>query len=254
MRVPRYRTGPGKTIEYLGQPLPNLTAHTAFEYMLRCIPALHDVPQIQDEEYRENLAAAAVILRQFEEMDQEQDSGEDKDTGRPAAPGDAVSSAHLGTRESSQSSDHGVNFLDIAKAILRTTTTSGSNGLTDAVGWLALRQEIYYAFSLGRSPQISLPREQEREASPVNRVILHTYQVAKWNYGDKTVQEWGEYTTSIYLLITWVQVPLPSETADGVEIQKGLRPRKMHCRRNAAATSPQSSSARPTNQGARYFH
>lgn len=157
--------------------------------MLRCIPALHDVPQIQDEEYRENLAAAAVILRQFEEMDQDQDSGE-KDTARNA-PGDAVSSAQLETRESSQSSDHGVNFLDIAKAILRTTTTSGSNGLTDAVGWLALRQEIYYAFSLGRSPQISLPREQEREASPVNKIILHTYQVAKWNYGDKTVQEWG---------------------------------------------------------------
>ncbi|KAG6354661.1 hypothetical protein INS49_004679 [Diaporthe citri] len=189
VRVPRYRTGPGGTIEYLGQPLPNLTAHTAFEYMLRCIPALHDVPQIQDEEYRENLAAAAVILRQFEEMDQDQDSGE-KDTARPSAPGDTVSSAHLETRESSHSSDHGVNFLDIAKAILRTTTTSGSNGLTDAAGWLALRQEIYYAFSLGRSPQISLPREQEREASPVNKLILHTYQVAKWNYGDKTVQEW----------------------------------------------------------------
>lgn len=59
------------------------------------------------------------------------------------------------------------------------------------MGWLALRQEIYYAFSLGWSAQISLPREQEREASPVNRVILLTYQVAKWNYGDKTVEEWG---------------------------------------------------------------
>ncbi|KAH8759824.1 hypothetical protein F5883DRAFT_647726 [Diaporthe sp. PMI_573] len=190
VRVPQYRTEPGGIIEYLGQPLPNLTAHTAFEYMLRCIPALHDVPQIQDEEYRENLAAAAVILRQFEEMDHDQETAGEKDAGRVAAPGDAVSSTHLDTRESSQSSDHGVNFLDIAKAILRTTTTSGSNGLTDAVGWLALRQEIYYAFSLGRSPQISLPREQEREASPVNRLILHTYQVAKWNYGDKTVQEW----------------------------------------------------------------
>ncbi|KAL2292511.1 hypothetical protein FJTKL_09474 [Diaporthe vaccinii] len=189
VRVPRYRTGPGGTIEYLGQPLPNLTVHTAFEYMLRCIPALHDVPRIQDEEYRENLAAAAVILRQFEEMDHDEDSG-DKDTARPTAPDDAVSSAHSETRESSHSSDHGVNFLDIAKAILRTTTTSGSNGLTDAAGWLALRQEIYYAFSLGRSPQISLPREQEREASPVNKLILHTYQVAKWNYGDKTLQEW----------------------------------------------------------------
>lgn len=163
--------------------------------MLRCIPALHDIPQIQDEEYRENLLAAAAILRQFEEMDQDQDSGEERDRARPSQPDDIVSSAHLATRESSHSSDHGVNFLDIAKAILRTTTTSGSNGLTDAAGWLALRQEIYYAFSLGRSPQISLPREQEREASPVNKLILHTYQVAKWNYGDKTVQEWGRWCT-----------------------------------------------------------
>lgn len=162
--------------------------------MLRCIPALHDVPQIQNEEDREDLAAAAVILRQFEEMDQDQDSSEDKNTARWTAAGDAVFSAAVNTRESSQSSDHGVNFLDITKAILRTTTTSGSNGLADAVGWLALRQEIYYAFQLGRSPQISLPREQEREASPVNRVILHTYQVAKWNYGEKTAQEWGKCT------------------------------------------------------------
>lgn len=162
--------------------------------MLRCIPALHHVPQIQDEDYREELAAAAVILRQFEEMDPDQEPdqeiGQEKDTARPSATDDTVSSAPLDMRESSQSSDHGVNFLDIAKAILRTTTTSGSNGLADAVGWLALRQEIYYAFARGRSPQISLPPEQERAASPVNKLILHTYQVAKWNYGDKTVQEW----------------------------------------------------------------
>lgn len=199
VRIPRYRTGPGGTIEYLGQPLPNLTAHTAFEYMLRCIPALHHVPQIQDEDYREELAAAAVILRQFEEMDPDQETdqevGHEKDTARPSAPGDTVSSAHLDMRESSQGSDHGVNFLDIAKAILRTTTTSGSNGLADAVGWFALRQEIYYAFARGRSPQISLPPEQERQASPANKLILHTYQVAKWNYGDKTVQEWGRWRT-----------------------------------------------------------
>lgn len=194
VRVPLYRTGPGGTIEYLGQPLPNLTAHTAFEYMLRCIPALHDVPQIQDEEYRDNLVAAAVILRQFEEMDTDQDKIGEKHTDRTIALGDAESSTHLETRESSQSSDHGVNFLDIAKAILRTATTSGTNGLTDAAGWLALRQEVYYAFSLGRSPQITLPPEQERKASPVNRVILHTNQVAKWMYGEKTAQEWGRCT------------------------------------------------------------
>lgn len=232
MRVPQYRTGPGGTIEYLGQPLPNLTAHTAFEYMLRCIPALRDVPQIQDEEHRENLAAAAVILRQFEEMDQDQESGEEKGAGRTAAPGDAVSSTHPDTRESSHISDHGVNFLDIAKAILRTTTTSGSNGLTDAVGWLALRQETYYAFSLGRSPQISLPREQEREASPANKVILHTYQVAKWNYGDKTVQEWGRCNNHAVNTSAFA-----NKTAHRYRRQTDSRPRKVHYRENAAASS-----------------
>lgn len=122
IRVPRYRTGPGGTIDYSGQPLPNLTAHTASEYMLRCIPALHDVPRIQDEEYRENLAAAAVILRQFEEMDQDEDGGKETDAVRPNVPGSEVVSTDLGTRESSRSSDHGVNFLDItASAAVRAT-------------------------------------------------------------------------------------------------------------------------------------
>uniref|UniRef100_A0A0D2XFU3 Uncharacterized protein n=1 Tax=Fusarium oxysporum (strain Fo5176) TaxID=660025 RepID=A0A0D2XFU3_FUSOF len=68
-RVEKYKTSRG--IVYRGQPLPNLSSHSAVEYMLKCIPVLKDFHTTQDGETRELIVTTAVILRHFEELDDE---------------------------------------------------------------------------------------------------------------------------------------------------------------------------------------
>ena len=53
--------------------MSTLDSSTAVEYVLKCIPFLFQFHNTLDEEYRENIIAAAVILRQYEEMDHESD-------------------------------------------------------------------------------------------------------------------------------------------------------------------------------------
>ncbi|KAF9876768.1 hypothetical protein CkaCkLH20_05614 [Colletotrichum karsti] len=180
-RHPKFRTEPGGVITYQNQALPDLTTQSAIEYMLRCIPALHEVSRTEDEEYRENLAAAALILRQFEEMDPEE-------------------------AQSATSSDFGggngnVNFLDITKAILRAAPSRWS-GLLGAVYWVAVRQEIYFALTLERSPQISAqPPNVDGEACFANKLIWFMSEVTKWKMGDKTEDEWGRLKSEEEALI-----------------------------------------------------
>ncbi|KAI3557729.1 ArcA-like protein [Colletotrichum abscissum] len=171
-RHPKFRSEPGGggVVVYQRQLLPDLTPQSAFEYMLRCIPALHEVSSTQDEEYRENLAAAALILRQFEEMDPEESQ---------SAP-----SSDFGTANGN------VNFIDITKAILRAAPSSRWSGLLSAVYWVAVRQEIYFALTLGRSPQITARPDQGREVSFANRLIWFMSEVAKWKMGDRIEGEW----------------------------------------------------------------
>lgn len=172
---------------YLNQPLPDLTPQSAFEYMLRCIPALREVSSTQDEEYRENLAAAALILRQFEEMDPEEaNSAGGSDSGS----GTGYSGAGGGGGGIGN-----VNFLDITKAILRAAPSRWS-GLLSAVYWVAVRQEIYFALTLGRSPQIAAQPPGPGEACFANRLIWFTSEVAKWKMGDRSEHEWGEFSFS----------------------------------------------------------
>ncbi|PHH72575.1 hypothetical protein CDD80_4432 [Ophiocordyceps camponoti-rufipedis] len=72
-RLPQYKTPQG--ILYHGQLLPNLNEHAAVEYMLKCIPALRQFHDMHDDDYRDSIITTAVILRQLEEIDQEDDSG-----------------------------------------------------------------------------------------------------------------------------------------------------------------------------------
>lgn len=157
--------------------------------MLRCIPALHEVSSTQDEEYRENLAAAALILRQFEEMDpEESQSAPSSDFGN--ANGDGNGTSHGNT-------NNNANFIDITKAILRAAPPSRWSGLLSAVYWVAVRQEIYFALTLGRSPQITARPDQSREVSFANRLIWFMSEVAKWKMGDRIEGEWGKSFTCI---------------------------------------------------------
>ncbi|KXH42468.1 hypothetical protein CNYM01_08513 [Colletotrichum nymphaeae SA-01] len=183
-RHPKFRSEPGGggVVVYQRQLLPDLTPQSAFEYMLRCIPALHEVSSTQDEEYRENLAAAALILRQFEEMDpEESQSAPSSDFGTANGDGNGTSYGNANSN---------VNFIDITKAILRADPSSRWSGLLSAVYWVAVRQEIYFALTLGRSPQITARPDQGREVSFANRLIWFMSEVAKWKMGDRIEGEW----------------------------------------------------------------
>ncbi|TQS33596.1 hypothetical protein Golomagni_06053, partial [Golovinomyces magnicellulatus] len=71
-RLPQYKTPQG--IMYHGQLLPNLTQDHAVEYTLKCIPAFRRFHEVHDDDFRDSIIATAVILRQLEEIDDEDES------------------------------------------------------------------------------------------------------------------------------------------------------------------------------------
>ncbi|RGP72905.1 hypothetical protein FLONG3_6543 [Fusarium longipes] len=165
-RLDKYKTSRG--IIYRGQPLPSLTPDTAVEYMLKCIPVLKDFHTTQDGEVRELIVTTAVILRHFEELD-------DQDT------------------DSEVEAVEGVNFLAILNEVLRSLTAddlSHQRELLNASYWIALRQEVYYSFLKGYPPQIVEPPSDWVNISPANKLVSHANQVAKWLFGDKSENGW----------------------------------------------------------------
>ncbi|PNY27938.1 Uncharacterized protein TCAP_02134 [Tolypocladium capitatum] len=165
-RLPQYKTAQG--ILYHGQLLPDLDEHAAVEYMLKCIPALRRFRDVQDDEYRDSIIATAVILRQLEEMDNEDDAPEHP-MERP------------------------VNFLAVIDAVLRSLPSQavfGQRSLMQAAYWMALRQEIFNSFTRREAPQLMLPPEFWHSASRANKVVMHLVQVAKWHWGDGSEREW----------------------------------------------------------------
>ena len=186
-RLPEYRTPQG--ILYHGQILPNITSNTAVEYMLECIPALREFHDIQDEERREHIIATAVILRQFEEMEMEEE--EDDINYSSGTDGNNVDN-HTHER---------VNFLAIENAVVRSSHLEGvfhRQGLLNAAYWIALRQEVYYSFTRKHSPQMLLAPALWLGASTVNKMVMHAAQVAKWLWDDNSEHEWRKLGSCIY--------------------------------------------------------
>jgi protein involved in temperature-dependent protein secretion len=144
--------------------------------MLKCIPVLKDFHTIQDGEVRELIVTTAVILRHFEELD-DQDTDTDSEV-------EVV---------------EGVNFLAILNAVLRSLTAddlSHRRELLNASYWIALRQEVYYALLKGYPPQIVEPPPEWVDISPANKLVSHANQVAKWLFGSKSESEWREYAST----------------------------------------------------------
>jgi hypothetical protein len=176
--VSKYVTPDG--IEYEGQSLMGLTSHAAVEYMLACIPALRGFHGIQDKEHRKLIVATAIVLRQFEEMEDESDV-----------------SSQIDFVEHSGETNHQarVNFLDIINSIIRSSHDEGNfnrNELLDVAYWICLRQEVYSAFTQKRSPRTLLAPEQWTNAAAVNKMVMHAAQVAKWLFDDQTLEEWSK--------------------------------------------------------------
>ncbi|KAM0441846.1 hypothetical protein ACHAQK_004784 [Fusarium lateritium] len=177
-RLPKYKTPQG--ILYQGQLLPKLTPHDAVEYTLKCIPALRDFHTIQEDEKLESIIATAVILRQLEEIDDEEDEQE-------------VRNQRRGSGSEAPRAKPQVNFLAIIDAVLRSPpsrTLFGRRSLIQAAYWMAVRQELYHSFTKRQAPKMILDPEYGHGASKANKIVLHTAQVAKWRWADGSEQEW----------------------------------------------------------------
>ncbi|KAH8178095.1 ARCA-like protein [Sarocladium implicatum] len=186
-RMPRFKTARG--IEYHGQLLPRLDQNAPMEYMLQCIPAMRQFHDLEDNEYRESIVATAVILRQLEEIDDEEEATEEL--------------AQSGRRNDQGPSPTQINFLPIIDAILRSPPSRhlfAMRGVTQAAHWMALRQEIYHSFTRREPPQMVLAAEYWTDASKANKSVMHTVQVAKWCWGDRSQHEWDRLMAQQHLL------------------------------------------------------
>lgn len=153
--------------------------------MLKCIPGLAEFPSIQDPTHQENIMAAAVILRQYEEMEEETDEGR-------------IETEHY--------DDERVNFLAVTQRIIDSMIAFPlDHSLATAAYWIVIRQEIYYALTRETVPHLRFDSDRWRNASIANNLIMFVGKVAQWRWGQKHPEEWSEYT---YHLTVWSRFDL----------------------------------------------
>lgn len=152
-----------------------MTPEIAVEYMLKCIPALREFHHTDDEETRELMVTTAVILRQFEEME---DEYEDDDTRRSIL---------------AESIPGRVNFLSIINAVWKTSNSETffrNSDLLKASYWVVLRQEVYYALRKGYAPEMVETPQGWDGISSANKLVVHASQVARWLFDGKPEDGW----------------------------------------------------------------
>ncbi|CEL10440.1 hypothetical protein ASPCAL13559 [Aspergillus calidoustus] len=182
-RLPQYRTDRG--IVYCGQLLHELKESTALEYMLKCIPDLIEFPKIQDPVEQENIMAATVILRQYEEIEEDvDDDGDDMRT------------------ETHHHSFERVNFLGITQTIIDAMSTSPiRSSLARACYWITIRQETYYALTRETVPHLRFDSDRWPNASIADDMILFAGQVATWCWTEKSSEQWWRLKGQEQLLL-----------------------------------------------------
>ncbi|KAE8383204.1 hypothetical protein BDV26DRAFT_277407 [Aspergillus bertholletiae] len=141
--------------------------------------------------------AAAVILRQYEEIEEEEEEIDSSTGGRDQQP---------------------VNFLAIIQAIIETTASIPTHhSFANAVFWIAIRQEIYYALAMQRFPRMAPDQDKRQGASAANKLILFAGDVTKWWLGDRSQLEWGILKERLHSISTELMpefVPILEKKAD----------------------------------------
>ncbi|KAL4963065.1 uncharacterized protein BDV14DRAFT_202314 [Aspergillus stella-maris] len=193
-RLPQFKTSRG--IVYHDQLLADLTTSSAVEYMLKCIPGLLSFHTVRDAHVQESLMAAAIILRQYEEMEEEvEEAGIEADLG-PSENGTSIGDADERKQR--------VNFLAITKTIIYSMIESPltRSSLAVAAYWIAIRQEVYYALTRKRAPCVSFTPEDWANATVANMMIMHAGEVTKWCWGGRSAAEYERLKTHQQHLIT----------------------------------------------------
>ena len=149
--------------------------------MLKCIPGLLSFHTVQDPRDQENLMAAAIILRQYEEMEEEMVE---------EATETEMDADNTGDERQQQQR---VNFLAITQTIIYSMISSplARSSLAIAAYWIAIRQEVYYALTRKRAPRVAFTPEDWTNATVANMMIMHAGEVTKWCWGDRSVAEYG---------------------------------------------------------------
>lgn len=210
-RLPQYVTPNG--ICYRGQLLPNLEKCTAVEYTLKCIPELLKFPEITDPTEQENIMVATVILRQYEEMEEDI---EDHD----------------------MSTQDRVNFLAITQRIIDAMISHRlEQSLATAAYWIVIRQEVYYALTRQRAPKMRFSPEDWRKASVANTLVMLASEVTKWRWGDGTREEWS---SSPPILLTYY--------ASITRIANHLLPKTVSCSATANSNTTTVTTSHPSSK------
>ncbi|KAL4966128.1 uncharacterized protein BDV14DRAFT_199260 [Aspergillus stella-maris] len=209
-RIPKHRTPSGK-IEYNGRVLDGLTDETALQYHNKCIQALLQLSSDPTQPHNEDLLAAAIILRFYEEVDYPlQDEQRDDEfflqvvnmfieAQIPKVPliaqrNPSVASGTTGRDELDVGSSPIEVYSSPSSTTLGRIMTLESrwymSSLRQASFWVAFRMEVYSAFIKQRPFKMSLSRcDVFRSFTPgedalwTARLIIFCADVLEFCYG-----------------------------------------------------------------------
>ena len=190
VHIQRYRTADG-VVEYEGIRLPALTANTAIEYHNTCLAYLIELSNDPEHMKDENLLAATIILRYYEELDASL-TGEDVEsflhtfqvfinaqanTAFPSLANDRRTGIQQGPWQHVPLSDHRISY---------------ERSFRHAAFRMALRQEVTSAFMKQRAVRLPLDawasqrcfKEAEDDVW-TDRLILYSADVLQFCFGDE---------------------------------------------------------------------
>lgn len=173
--LPQYKTPEG--ISFHGLPLSDLSPSVAVECLLKCIPSLRGIHEVQGSERLESLVAIAVILRQLEEIE---------------GGGDEVATRICMEERTDRLSQQEPSFLLVTNAVFEIAFLRdlfNQPSLVQAAYWMALRQEIYHSFTRSSRLKVEIPLKFLGSVSDANEIVLHTARVASWRWGDAADSE-----------------------------------------------------------------